>query len=511
MSVSPRRFFTVYHRDLGFQVRRSSFWVWAILLIFLAWGLSTGKARIQSGDSAVGGTKAFITSEFAATQQFVILTPLIYGLFVAVASGMSVIQDEEYRVGAVLHATPLRPGEYVWGKFLAVFSASALILAMHVGAMILFNHGTPAGEAKEFRGALDVWNYLRPALIFSLPTTVFFAGITFYAGERTRKPILVFMLPLMVLLACLFALWDWAPSWLDPRIDRLMMLIDPAGFRWLDQTHLKVDRGVAYYNTAWVPLDGLIVANRLIVLGMGLGAVVLSRRHLAASLRGAAWRAERRWRATSGLEAPAEVESERVPPALVPLGELGMNSRRPGLIAGAWTVLKAELVELRSSPGLYLFVPILVLESLGPNIIAVGAFDTPLLTTPGTFAVRAFNPLTTMLCMLLLFYTVESLWRERHTRVAAISLATPIRTGSILLGKALANSVVGLVVLGFQLLAGAAWIAYQGKVPFSFRPFALVWGLALVPTLFLWTAFVMATLSVTRSRYGTYAVALGVL
>lgn len=506
--MSPRRFLTVYRRDLGFQLRRSLFWVWAILLIFLAWGLSSGRARIQSGDSAVGGTKAFITSEFAAAQQFVILTTLIYGFFVAVAAGMSVIQDEEYRVGAVLHATPLRPGEYIWGKFLAVLSAAGMVLALHVLAMILFNHGTPAGEAKEFRGPLDVFNYVRPALIFCLPTVVFFAGVSFYAGERARKPILVFMLPLVVLLACLFVLWDWAPSWLDPRVDRFLMLIDPAGFRWMDQTQLKVDRGVEYYNTARVPLDGLIVANRLIVLGIGLGAVALSRRHLAASLRGKASRAERAWQALPAEARPTVIETESIP---APLSALGMSSKRPGLLAGAWTVLKAELVELRSSPGLYLFVPILVIESLGPNIIAVGAFDTPLLTTPGTFAVRTFNPLTTMLCMLLLFYTVESVWRERHTRVAAISLATPVRTGSILLGKAMANSVVGLVVLVFQLVAGAAWIAYQGKVAFSFRPFGLVWGLLLVPTLFLWTAFVMATLSVTRNRYGTYAVALGVL
>ena len=44
-----------------------------------------------------------------------------------------------------------------------------------------------------------------------------------------------------------------------------------------------------------------------------------------------------------------------------------------------------------------------------------GWLDTPILLTPGTFAVRAFSWLTGMACLLLLFYTVESLWRERAT------------------------------------------------------------------------------------------------
>src|SRR5262249_30875479 len=71
--------------------------------------------------------------------------------------------------------------------------------------------------------------------------------------------------------------------------------------------------------------------------------------------------------------------------------------------------------------------------------------------------------------------------------------------------------LVGVVVLVLQFLAGAAWIAYQHKVGLQVRPFLLVWGLLLVPTLFLWTSFVMATLTITRSRYATYAIALGVV
>ena len=65
-----------------------------------------------------------------------------------------------------------------------------------------------------------------------------------------------------------------------------------------------------------------------------------------------------------------------------------MSARPPGLFPAPGPWRRAELTELGSSPGLYLFIPLLVMEALGPNLIAVGPFDTPLLLTSGTFAAR---------------------------------------------------------------------------------------------------------------------------
>ena len=91
----------------------------------------------------------------------------------------------------------------------------------------------------------------------------------------------------LILLVDGFFLWEWSPSWLDPRIDRALMLIDPAGFRWLNETWLKVDRGVAFYNTAPIPPDAAFLASRA---GdgrrWGWAPWRLASRHFAATLRG---------------------------------------------------------------------------------------------------------------------------------------------------------------------------------------------------------------------------------
>ena len=509
--MSIRRLALVFQRDLNHNLRRPMFWIWIALLILFAWGLSSGGVRIQSGDSSVGGTKAHITSEFAVAQLLTIFTTLIYGFFVAVAAGMSVIHDEECRVGEVLHATSLRPSEYIWGKFLAIIACILVVLSIHLAAMILFNHGVPAGSTQEFRGAFHLGNYLRPALIFSLPTAIFFAGASFALGELTRRPILVFFLPVAAFLGCIFFLWDYSPAWLPPSLDRAMMILDPAGFRWLSEGQLKVDRGVAFYNTASIPLDATIIANRLLFLGLGIVAVVFSQWHFKANLRGESRQTSRAWK-RRGKEVALATSVAGIELATPkPLASLAMTGKPPGFFSGAWTVARAEIVELLSSPGLYLFVPLLILEATGPNMIAVGAFDTPLLLTSGTMAVRSFNALTVMVCLLLLFYTVESLWRERHTRLSAVSFAMPIRTASILTGKALANSLVGAVVMTLQFLVSAAILIYQGSVSIEIIPFLLIWGVLLVPTLLLWTSFVMATLAITRNRYATYGIAIFVI
>ena len=60
--------------------------------------------------------------------QFAIVTTLFYGFFVAVAAGLAIIQDDEWRISELLHATPLRAGEYVWAKFAAVLTGSFVML-----------------------------------------------------------------------------------------------------------------------------------------------------------------------------------------------------------------------------------------------------------------------------------------------------------------------------------------------------------------------------------------------
>jgi ABC-type transport system involved in multi-copper enzyme maturation permease subunit len=495
--------FQVCRLELAHNLRRPLFWILVMLILLICWGFSTGTMQIRTGDSSVGGKKALITSEFAMAFMLPPLVFLLYSFFLAVDAGMTVIRDDELRVSELLHATPLSPAEYVWGKFLAVLLSFLAVLGVHLGSAAFFNHLVPSAAALEIRGPFAPWNYLHPAILFAIPPIVFLAGISFLVGAWSRRPILVFVLPVAALLFCLFFLWDWAPTWLDPRIDQALMLVDPAGFRWLNQTWFKVDRGVDFYNQAPLVADGPFLASRLGFVFMGLAGVVLSQRHLSRTLRGK--KSAPRAHKSTAISTPEPEPGRR------PLSELEMHERPPGFLGGILEVARIELRELRSSPGLYLFAPIMLLQIVLAETNALGAFDTPLLLTPGTMAVGSFNSLNLLLCLLLLFYTVESLQRELHTRMTGLYYATPVRTTSILFGKTLANSLVAMVILLAAWTGCLIVLIVQGIVHLEAWPFVLVWGVLALPTFIVWTSFVTLVLSATGNRYTTYGVALATM
>ena len=504
--MSVRRFLLVARSELVYNLKRPSFWIMLGLAGLILWGLSNGNVRVamSSGDSSVGGKKAFLTSEFAQAQIVTIVSFSLFSFFVAIAAGLAVIRDAEWRAGELLHATPLRAGEYVWGKFSGVLGAYLTAMLLMLGLMILLFQLLPNSDMLETRGPFQLRNYVVPLAMMGLPIVVFTAGTAFGIGTRTRRPILVFMLPVLLMAVCGFFLWSWTPAWLDPRIDRVLMLVDPSGFRWLAQTWLKVDRGVDFYNTQPVSWDAGFVLSRMAIVLIGLASTALSARHFGRTLRSSG-KVTKRARVAEERPEPAPA-AERQPG----LAALAMASRAPGFWRGFRMIARAELKELRSSPGLYLFVPLIIWQSLANAMLAVGAFDTPLLATPGSLAVSAMGFLITLLTLLMVFYAVESLERERATGFGAINDALPVGAGSILAGKAAALAVVVLTVLAGVLLASLLALLVQGRVALSLTPFLLVWGLLLLPGILMWTCFIFAVYAVARNRYTTYGVTLGV-
>lgn len=360
------------------------------------------------------------------------------------------------------------------GKWTAVAASFLAILALHIALLALLYHVVPNADMLETRGPFHLASYLRPALAFSIPTLTFLGGTAFYIGEQTRKPILVFVLPVALLLLCGFFLWSWSPSWLDPRVNYALTLLDPGAYRWLTETYYKVDRGADFYNTARVdyfrgPLvagfDAGFVASRFAFFAIGLGCIALARRHFERTLRGAgvSTRAAARARAALVAREGDEAALAGAAPA-TPLASLGMRSAAPGSLAATLAVARAELRELRAQPGLYLFIPLILLQTLGDTLSRTGAFDAPLLLTAGALAVGQMDYLTALLTLLLMFYAVESAERERSTGFASIHNTLPVRTASLLAGKTLALSFVAAVSMVACLVASDVALIAQHKV-----------------------------------------------
>jgi hypothetical protein len=508
--VNVGRLLEVYRTDLRFQLRRPLLWVLVVIVGLFAWGLSTGSVHVASGDTDVGGKKAWITSMFQQGTFTAVFAFALYGFFVAVAAGMSVLRDEELKVGEILHGTRLTAAEYVWGKFASVMSVFGLVLIADVALRAMFNHLLVSAKAAEFVGPFAFSNYLFPLLLFAAPVLLFIGGTSFLLGERLRRPILVYFLPIAGLLVCLFFLWDWSPTWLDPRWNRVLMWIDPAGLRWLSETWTKVDRGVDFYNHQSISVDAPFAISRIAFAVLGVLSVAWSASHLEKTVRGRENVRHRR-RASELVHVAAERGPAGTRAEMPGLSTLGMRMSPPGFVRSLLEVTRIEFLELRKSPGLYLFAPLILLQAIGYGVTDVGYLDTPPLWTSGKLAVGMMNTLTLLLAFMLLFYMVESLERERSVRLSQIHSSTSTSTSAVIFGKAFANSLVGVVIIALAFLGSAITQLIGGKTPIQIRPFFVTWGLLVVPTFVVWTSFVAAVHSISRNRYTSYAVGLGAL
>ena len=505
------RWWEVTRRELLSGLRRPAYWVLFGILLLMAWGWSEGAVTISSGDSTVGGERSHVTSVFAQSMIQCIVVMGIGAWFLAIAAGLVVIRDLELQVTEVFHSTRLTPGEYVWGKFAGALGIFLLIWILYLCMGAVFNHIVAAGEDARHIGPFALGSYLYPTVLFGLPQILLFAGVPFFLGTWTRRPIIVFFFPVAVLLVTLGFLTVWSPDWLPPEVNRALMMVDPSGFRWLNETFLKVDRGVEFYNTAVLQPDAGFLLSRVAYGAVGLlavaGAAISYEGRLRRGASGSRLFRRRRAQVTGGVE-PSRADAT--------LRDLGMATQPLRFWKAAGVIGWEEVRELVRRPGMYLFVPLILYQSIVNTLIALGPFNSPLLLTSGAVAVRQLNTLSLLICFLLLFYTVESLHRERGRRLAEIFHATPIGTGSILLGKTIGNSVVAGLILAIGVIASWGVILYQqifegSPVSFDIVPFVATWGGVLVPTFIFWTALVTALFAFFRNRYAVYGIGFALI
>ena len=514
--TSFARWAAVARRELSSALRRPSYWFLLAVLGLTAFGFSQGNVTIQSGEATAGGLRSHITSVTAQSMFQSVLITAMGVWFLAIGAGLVLIRDAELRVGELIHGTRLTAREYVWGSFAGAVAAFGVIWSLYLGLSAGFNHVLATGADTPHVGPFVPGNYLIPALLFGLPQILFFAGVPFLLGAWTRRPIVVFAFPVAMVLLILGFLVTWSPSWLDPAINRALMLADPSGFRWLNETFLKLDRGVDFYNTAPLPPDLGFLLSRIGLAGIGLLAVEAAARNTARRLLAGDTDAVVIGFRRGGGE-PARPAESPEPPAAVgrTLRELGMRTVPPGFFGAAHAIARTETRELLVRPWLYLFVPLILWQSVSASLFALGPFDSPLLVTSGAMAARQFNTLALLVCILLLFYTVESLMKERTQRLAEIYRATPVGTGAMLLGKTVGNVAVAGVILGAALIA--SWAIITGRhllgnpVGFDLWPFAAAWGGVMVPTFVFWTALVTAAYALFRNRYAVYGLGLAIV
>jgi ABC-2 type transport system permease protein len=430
--------------EWAYRKGRPATWIYFGLILILPIILvSTDAVKIVGGGEQTkeNAPHAIAFMEIAFSYLFMMITSAVMGV--------AVLRDFEFNTEALMFSTPIKKFDYLFGRFIGSF----LVLILIFSAMIL---GFTIGEFMPSRDATKLlpysfWHYLQPFLILVLPN-LFFTGAFFFAGGAlTRKSVIIYTQGII-----LFVFYSISQNLMGDMDNReLGAMLDPFGIR----TFGYVTRywTPAQKNMMNVPLEGILLYNRLLWIGVGVLA-------LAITYFGFSFNVVR-----SGLfkkKAIAEDKAPKIKPELVkiPLVTQHLNT---------WTVVQQTL----RNAWFYAKMSIREVPFLTIVIAGICLLISSLINAQETFGVKSipntasvldslgsFEP---FLYALALTYAGELLWKERVAKFNLIIDAMPVPDSVGILSKFLAMIIIYCGIFAVLIFVGVSVQAIKGYFDFK--------------------------------------------
>ncbi|MEM6453566.1 MAG: M1 family aminopeptidase [Acidobacteriota bacterium] len=487
--------------ELRYQLRQPLFWMLALLFGLLAFGAMTSDSIRLGGAQG----RALLNAPLILIRSLAIL--MLLGVFAVVAFVIgAAVRDHERDTHALLFAAPIDRTGYLLGRFagaqtmiLGVFAAAAAGLAL--GSFMPWLEPARLGPFRP-----DAYLYALGVML--MPTAIALGGLFFAFAALTRSVRYAYLA-----LVGFFSLYFTGQTLLsDAERVELAALLDPFGMTTLFYS-------VRYWtiperNTLLPPLDGLMLGNRLLWMGIGLAAVAFTVMRFRAQVGGVG-RKRRRARRRQPLR-PAFADRAPATAAGAAVGDrVTRSTARPRF--GLGTTLRQLLRTVRADARAVLFgVPFAVMLAFALfNLIATFdvmdvLYGTSVHPTTGLMLEQIQNNYAFLLLIVVLLYAGELVWRARSAQLHEIVGAMPTSETVSLLA-----AFVGLAIAAtiFLITGAAATIGHQllsGGVPLELGLYARGLALQLAPIL-ISCAFFVALQALSPNKLVGYGLSIGAL
>lgn len=459
---------------LAFELRQQFsnpvFWVVATVFALLGFGASSSDA-VQMG-GGIGNTMR--NAPYVIVQLFGGMTSPAM-LLVVIFIGASALRDFDNRTAELFFTTPVKKRDYLFGRFGGGFIAmAAVMLAVAIGMAA----GPFMPWVDQARiGPMSPVPYLWALFVLVLPNLVFIGALLFCLAVATRSMLVTYIGVIAffafnavtgVLTADLDARWIGA-------------LLDPFGVEAINVATRYWS--TAERNTLLPPLDGTLLANRLIWLGASAVFLWLAYKLFRTDREGISLR-RKRGAAVPGGTASAGSHGGIVLPKARLQTSAGAQWRQ--FLHQAWFDMK----------GVFTSVPLLVMLLLGLMILVINLifgsqmYGTTLYPTTSTMSTLILGSYAIFLVIVVTFYAGELVWRERSQRISEVTDAFPNADWIPLAAKlvALSGVIVAfwstgiLVAIVNQLARGYTHIEpglYVTRMLIGCTPFVLMGVVAL--------------------------------
>jgi ABC-2 type transport system permease protein len=452
----------MFMRILVFEIRqwlkRVSTWVYVGLLFSLAFltmlSLSGYFKGVQVGLAGSGGT-VHINSPYVLCLVIGILGYMGVIITAAVMANAGA-RDFTSHTHPLLFTCPITKWQYLGARYAGAL-LTLIFMFSSLGLGLWLATSFPGLDAAKL-GPNRLMFYLQPYLVLLLPNLVFTSALFFGLAAVTRTTLASYVAGILLLIGYMIA------GSLTHNIESqtLAALSDPFGltaFSLLTRYWTPAE-----FNAQLTPLRGVLLANRMLWVGVGLGCLAVTYAVFQFSQTS---RFERRKaRLKSGDKAVARLD------AAAPSSSVGAPAIVCDFSAGAGLRLagRAAWLEFRGIVGSLAF---LILALAGVLFIVTSATQMGqmygTITYPVTYQVLEITSGTFALFMLIIItvFAGELVWKERGLRLDQMLDALPTPGWIAYAGKLGALALMTVALMGLVMACGLVIQAAHGYFRFE--------------------------------------------
>lgn len=434
--------YQIFKFELEYRKKRPATYIYfAILLVMAAFTMASDVIQI-------GGASGLVKENSPSTvaNMMVILTAAM-AMITSAIMGVSILRDFENNTESMMFTTPITKADYLLGRFLGSYLVVVVVfLGVPVGFMI--------GEVIQlFRDPekllpFNAWTYFHPFLFFVIPN-LFFTGILFFfTGALSRKMLIVYVQWMV-----LFVFYEIALT-LTQEVDNkdLAAILDPFALTTIGNTTQYWT--VAEQNSMTIPIDGVVLTNRLVWVVAGLIFAVIGYFAFSFNVVRNSWFKKKN-------KDPEEAANTAIK---IPLArqDLGLASQ----LLQIWTQAKFYFKSVITG------IPFQAIALFGFVILIINSFYMGQVfgtyTYPTTYLMLELisGGFSLFFLIIVVFYSGELIWRERDVRINLIQDSLPSPDFSSMVSKFLGLLMVYVSLLLILIGFGVVTQAFKGFYDF---------------------------------------------
>lgn len=428
--------------ELKYRLKRPATYLYFLILFALTFLASTTEV-VQLG-GAMG--KVMHNSSYMLTMWYMIMA--IFGmLMVSGIMGVPIIRDFQHNTASMFFTTPYKSWQYLFGRFLGSY---IIVLLVFLGVVLGFMFGQLSPWAKtEKLLDFNLWNYIYPYLFYVVPVLFILSSIFFSVGTMSRKIMVVYTQGIFFLVLYLVV-----SSFSDSiENEQLAAIFEPFGMGAFGTATQYWT--VAEKNTMMPPLDGVIILNRLVWIGVSILLLLVT------------WLSFRFNLIKSSRRKKKALENEAyIAPKNIALPSVNQN-----------TGLRAQLRQMVNMTSLYTKSvikswPFTAIVLMGLGLLLVNAMNWNQIFGTYTLPVTAsmielISTFNFFFIIIIVYFTGELVWKERDVKMHLIYDATSLKNWVPSISRVLTMVFIIAIILFILMLSGMLVQAMNGYYNFE--------------------------------------------